>query len=589
MSGPRSRARLDDSDESMDELAGSALLDNIPQEPIRASSLYSHPLMEDVTRPKSSRSNKATVEDLDKPLPPIPRKASSTYGEQHRQTRPALATKTTNMKVFSKGRPVKPKISSPIPQDEASTVRGQNSRPPTSQTSQSVPGYQSSIAGAADLSRKITNLMQQAAAQEEQTKRNAAIYAKESAKPSPLQRSKKAFVKATRAIKDRLSGSSHERSMDQKAPTPSSPSSSHASELPPEYETDDENRKGTFDRRIAEGENLSNPKIQSMMGDGNIPRKPLPVYESMKYRGQGSDSLDDPFSDGNRMQGSLTPQEYSGFDFDFNKRKHKSKTATEPALTQDQLDASTEPSHQHLAVPQSTSRFSNMVSGLAQHSDLEFFSSSPVGYSTPRTRLEPKPDSKVFGSAGALLRSPSILEFSFEAQSDDGHSEVLSTESKSVTDESRSIKRKSASEDLRSQPPPPNKKPKVTSKVTKDEAKLAVGISKLDTEDERAPLSTQDKDTIVPPTSKESKGRGLSIFEMGKGKAAVSKDDGENKKSRPRAIISKRSSIPRPGSMLFGRESRNGMRRLTNVDQSSMDIDELQTDDVVYQVRGKKK
>lgn len=598
----RSRSRTQDDESSIDELAGNALLNTgllntVPHEPVRLPSLHSLAAMSttDILRPKSSRSTKTVPDDLDKPLPPIPK---DPFAEQrlHWQNRPALAKKTTNMKISDPGKvATKPKISSPILQEpESSPADPSPSRPTTSHTTQSTFGTQTSTADAAKLSKKISNLMQQAAALESQTKQKAAVYAAESAKLSPLEKGKKAFVKATRAIKARLSSSSssNDKPFNTRRLGSIERSSSGGWEPPPQYESQEELTRGRLDRRIAEGENLSNPKIQKLTGDGNIPRKPLPVYESMRSRSQHSGS-DNPFSDADDEDDQLSPEDYSGFDFDFSKRKHKGKAVRASMPVMEQVKSPPEQSGQHLTVPKSTSsRFSNMISGLAQHSDTEVFSSSPVGYSTPRIRLEPQPPMKGNNSAaGTLQRSPSILEFSFEGQSEDASSEAQSPKTR-ASEGSTSVKRKGATEDLRSQVAPTTKKLKTDSVFSGDEGGLAAGISQLATEDNRGLLSPKSTNAVVTkPSRNASKRKGVSIFDLGKGKFPEGTGEDETKKPWTRAIASKRSSMARPGSVLFsrGRESRAGMQRLEQMDGNDMEIDELQTDDVAFHVGGQKK
>ena len=588
----RSRNRVHDDESSIDELAGNALLNtgllnSVPHEPVRLPSLHSLSAMSttDILRPKSSRSTKTVAED--KPLPPIP-KDPFTEQRLHWQNRPALAKKTNNMKVSDPGKvATKANISSPILQEPDLSPFGPSpSRPPTSHTTQSTSGAQTSTADAAKLSKKISNLMQQAAIQESQTRQKAAIYATESAKLSPLEKGKKAFVKATRAIKERLSSSSssNDRPFNTRRLGSIGRSSSGGWEPPPQYESQEELTRGRLDRRIAEGENLSNPKIQKLTGDGNIPRKPLPVYESMRSRSQHSGS-DNPFSDTNDEADHLSPEDYSGFDFDFSKRKHKGKAVRASMPVIEQMNISSEESGQHLAVPQSRSRFSNMISGLAQHSDTEFFSSSPVGYSTPRIRLEPQPPMKGNGTgAGELQRSPSILEFSFEGLSEDASSEAQSPKTRG-SEGSASVKRKGATEDLRSQVAPATKKLKTDSTASKDDG-LAAGISHLATEDDRGLLSLDSSDAgDARPSRNASKRKGMSIFDLGRAKFPEGTVQDDSKKSWTRAIASKRAS-----SVLFsrGRESRAGMQRLEHMDGDDMDIDELQANDVVSYIGGQK-
>ena len=591
----RSRSRVQDDESSIDELAGNALLNTVPHEPVRLPSLHSLAAMSttDILRPKSSRSTKTVPDDFDKPLPPIPK---DPFAEQrlHWQNRPALARKTANMKVSDPGKvATKPRISSPILQEQESSPAGPSpSRPATSHTTQSALGTQTSTADAAKLSKKISNLMQQAAAQESQTKQRAAIYAAESAKLSPLERGKKAFVKATRAIKERLSSSSssNEKPFNTRRLGSIGRSSSGSWEPPPQYESQEELTRGRLDRRIAEGENLSNPKIRKLTGDGNIPRKPLPVYESMRSRSQHSGS-DNPFSDADDEDGHPIPEDYSGFDFNFSKRKHKGKAVRASMPVMEQVHGPSEQSGQHLTVPESTSRFSNMISGLAQHSDTEYFSSSPVGYSTPRIRLEPQPPmSKYKTAAGTLQRSPSILEFSFEDQSEGASSETQSPKTR-ASEGSTSVKRKGATEDLRSRVTPATKKLKTDSVSSKDEGGLAAGISQLATEDDRGLLSLGSTNTVVArPRRNASKRKGMSIFDLSKGKFPEGTGEDEAKKPWPRALASKRSLAPRPSSVLFsrGRESRAGMQRLEQIDGDDMDTDELQANHAALHVGGQK-
>lgn len=582
---------MQDDESSIDELAGNALLNTVPHEPVRLPSLHSLAAMSttDILRPKSSRSTKTVPDDLDKPLPPIPK---DPFAEQrlHWQNRPALAKKTTNMKVSDAGKvATKSKISSPILQEpESSPARPSPSRPATSHTTQSTIGTQTSTADAAKLGRKISNLMQQAAAQESQTKQKAAIYAAESAKLSPLERGKNAFVKATRAIKERLSSSSssNDKPFNTRRLGSIGRSSSGGWEPPPQYESQEELTRGRLDRRIAEGENLSNPKIRKLTGDGNIPRKPLPVYESMRSRSQHSGS-DNTFSDADDEDGHLSPEDYSGFDFDFSKRKHKSKVVRASMPVMEQVDSPFEQSDQHLRVPKSTSRFSHMISGLAQHSDTELFSSSPVSYSTPRIRLEPEPPTNGNKTAAsALQRSASILEFGFEGQSEDASLEAQSPKTR-ASEGSTSVKRKGATEDLRSQVAPATKKLKTCSISSKDEGGLAAGIRQLATEDNRGLLPPESTNAVDAKLSlKASKRKGMSIFDLSKGKLPDRTGEGEARKPWTRAIASKRSSTARPSSVLFsrGRESRAGMQRLDQIDGDDMDIDELQANDAAFHV-----
>ncbi len=596
MQRSRSRGKLDD--ESSDELTTSALLYNvpsIPHQPVRLPSLHSLGAIatEEILRPKTS------PDEPEKPLPPIPPKDPFAEQRRHWKSRTTLGTKTTNMKTSSTAeakRLSKSKISCPVPLDPPSTAIAPNqSRPTTGHTTASAP--LTTTGDPEELTRNISNLIQQAVAQEAQTRQKAAIYASESAKLSPLERGKNAFVKATRAIKERLSNNntsgSSQMPRSSKRPASSRRTPSPDSDLPPEYETPEEIRRTRLERRIAEGENLSNPKIWQLTGNGNIPRKPLPVYESMKSRSRGSGSLDDPFSDGKELESRSSPHDFSGFDFDFSNRKNKGRSIPPSFQSKARADDPPQTSSRHLVVPPHTSRFSSMVSGLAQHSDTEFFSSSPIGYSTPRIRLESQPNPKPNKSTkGALVRSPSVLEFSFEDPSEGTSSSPASPQPRASEGSSMSVKRKGATDDLRSQVAPATKKVKRDSVASVESLGLASGISRMETHDERVPLSPKSANThlLAPQENQNKLRRGLSIFDVGKGKAPESrKDDGTNK-LRPRINNLRKSSLPRPSSMAFHRvlDSRPEMQRLSSFDAGDMDVDELQSDDAAYQVGSKK-
>lgn len=439
--------------------------------------------------------------------------------------------------------------------------------------------------------------MTQAAAQEEQTRTKADAYALACAKAppleklSPLERGRNAFTKATRAIKGRLGSSSSDRPSSSKRPLAQRHSSFH--ELgplgpPPQYESQEELCRVRLDRRIAEGENLSNPKIKSLIGDGNIPRKPLPVYETMRSRSMRSLPASDLLSDDAHGEAAQSSQGHSDFDINFS--KHKNKAA--------QTNGISERIDQQSSGVQSSFRFDNLVSGLAQHTDTMHFSSPPIDHSTPKIRLEPCLEKSEDNQDRLLLtRSPSVMDFSFEDQSDNDMSKGVHRkghEPRASDGSSLSIKRKGATDDLRSQVVPAAKKAKTDSTDSKADSGLAVGIGDLlDAGDDRAPLSPKSVNIGRGQSHgnmNKRRGRGMSIFDVVKAKRSDNGEDGVSEKAYTRLNAIKRASTSRPSSMLFsrGRESRNGMHRLTQDDDDAMDIDELQLDDGFYQVGRKK-
>lgn len=578
----KSKAHFRSDDDSMDELAGDSLLLNSAQQPMRASFQSDVPMPEPL-RPRSGR----TIEKaLDKPLPPIPSYEPGNEG-QPKKSKPALTIKTTNMRIPAKAEkpPLRPKISNPMLQnseenDNNSALRLINGI--SEDKSEKAP--KTSTKDAEFLNKKITTLMQQASAREAQhapKAKKARAAAEFMSKPSPLQRGKIALSKATRAIAGRLHSGRRPMTPNIRRPGPieSSPNSFKAFEYYPEPRA----RSATVERRIAEGENLSSTKIQSITGDGSIPRKPLPVYESMKSQRSSAESLVNPFSDGNQTEATISPKIHAELDFDFNKRKGRSKQFSRAPFSFDDTapDITSKASTEAPRPP----RFSNKVSGLAQHPDVMAFSSSPIGYSTPRTRLDPDPRSHEQKKVPSTLkRSPSILEFSFEESEEEETNAEPQTNNPS--DPTMSVKRRNATDDLRSRLGPiVTKRLRRSSDVSRDDLDLLDEFRQLDTHDLNALLNNKSA-SLERPTTADSKLKGLNIFETTKGKVPLTSAAALAKRPRVRMATAGRTSIPRPNSILFSRESRAHFRLRDTTDGDTMEVDELQMYDGCFSVGG---
>ena len=530
-----------------------------------------------------SRSHGSATDILDKPLPPIPSGGTTFDSAQDKQAKPALALKTTNLKVPSKSGVQNSKLKV----SDALLYRGpQNDLHPSpskfgqgSSSIGSVTSPNTSTADAALLSKKISDLMQQTVAKnsKKRSKRGASmrIDTSTSSRPSPLARSKTAFGKATRAIAGRLGNSGQKPSRTKRKGDvllDSSDDLPHPQTgfLPPIS-------RGRLDRRIAEGQNLSNPKILGMVGDGQvIPRKPLPVYESMKSLNTQSDSIEDPFSDDIDTERAMTPQNSLDIDFSRHKNKRISRNEGFPfrGLNHTSTAFNFEPSLSAAEVP---SRFSNKVSGLTQYPDVDIFSSSPVGFSTPRIRLEPRPDAEGKKRlTGVVVRTPSVLDFSFEDSESQGDEPVTPAGANQATDHEHnlSVKRKSAKEDLRAQISPLKKNIRKDSDASTEDL-LAANMDEMDTRSHQ-PLSIKDPNTMPICTNRESrKVKGMSMFDTS------SKEQAPTPAVIPRsrsATSNRLSSISRPTSILFSRESRAHARKLSTIEGDCMDIDELQMD-----------
>lgn len=84
--------------------------------------------------------------------------------------------------------------------------------------------------------------------------------------------------------------------------------------------------------------------------------------------------------------------------------------------------------------------------------------------------------------------------------------------------------------------------------------------------------------------------KGLNMFELPKGKAQSIHDHLVSKKSRPQPIIAaKRSSLTSLNIPRIGTEFKANMGKAILQGEDSVDVDELQTCDTLYQVgkRGK--
>ena len=583
MKKSKSQIRLDS--ESPDELARSALLDDASTpRMMRTSTQDSAP---DTFSPRS-KSGKSAVENMDKPLPPIPTKDATANSKPSKQAKRALAPKTTNLKLTRKGgqRPAKLTISHPmLPQvPQIDMVKTSTSIKQGTQDTKRVASPQASTADAAELSERLTDLMQRNASEHpkkrSKRKQTTNVEMITTSKPSPLERSKTAFVKATRAITGRLVGSSEK-------PGPSNGKvdalSDSIDDLPhPETGFLPPLSRGRLERRIAEGENLGNPKIRDLMGQGNILRKPLPVYESMTALKRQSESMEDPFLDGNGQEIAITPRTPVdldiGLDIDFSRHKNKRTSRHEGfpfrGMSRTMHTSNFEPS---LSAAEAPSRFSNTISVLAQRPDVMDFSSSPVGFSTPRIRLEPRPDSDGKKRlTGVLVRSPSILDFSFEDYQTEEDDPATPAGGSQVTDHEHnlSVKRKSAKEDLRAQISPVNEKAERLSDASIEDSPTTE-INRLEKQDHYL-SSKRDTNMTIARNNREMRQA-----------ERTSMSDTSNKWKEPIGVMTLRTqsahstrppSVSRPTSILFSRETRAHSRNLSLIEGDSMDIDELQAD-----------
>lgn len=566
----KSKERQRSEDDSADELAGDPLLDNPAQQPMR-SSLQSDKPDSQFSR---TRSNTTLVDNRNKPLPPIPATDSSGGLNHSTDPRGPLTSKSTNRKITRKtvDAPARPNISHPVLQNSEENDHNSALRAvygPSTQPSEKK--QQTSISDAEILSRKISSLMQQAAAREaEQASKSKDASVATVAKASPLQRSKAALSKATQAIAGRLSNT--RRSSISQARQSGSHEPAPDGLLGFEYQAESKKSSDVLERENQVG--------------SNAPRKPLPVYESMRSLAPCSESSQNPFLDSNQGNDQSRPVLRSDFDFNFNKRKVKGKA---PNGKQRQIRGSPlKNSESTNSDSQISPEIFGKISGLSQHPDTLVFSSPPIGSSTPSTRLKPPTSPLASSRLNKATQSPSVLDFSFEESDDD----VSSPENCETFDRSLSVKRKSAKEDLRSQLSSSSKRARKSSDTSQGQMDLTSKLKQMDTKDS-GPLIEKDRNSMADrPATRDTKRKGLGIFETAKEIGSLDGARDKTKRTRTCTNSGQRLSIPTPKSILFSRESRAHYRlrdTSDHTDHDSEDLDELQMADGEYSVRGTRK
>lgn len=327
--------------------------------------------------------------------------------------------------------------------------------------------------------------------------------------------------------------------------------------------------KNPFNRTLSGPDYESTDKHSGTVGTS---RRPLPVYESMRTRRETPELQEerDPFSD--NME---TNEAWADFGIDFDRRKAKRGSCrTTSSSHTPSVDVAHDPASERLIVASKTSvKFSNKISGLRQHPDAEFFSSSPVGFSTPRICLAPTCDANGKKQLSAVLvRDPSAIGFSYEQKTDDEGVDPLAP-NYNEAEPSSSMKRKSATEDLRFQA---SKRAKTDSTTSKETTMLAQGFDQLSTTDGWGIRGIEQTSENVSTTADTLQNKGFGIFDMGTGKRPWARLEDSAGYSSIRRHSRHSSSSSRPTSVLFSRESRARVPLLETYKDHDMDVDELQ-------------
>lgn len=579
----------------------------------RASSMSTTPV--DLTRFHSSLTVSETTNE---PLPPMPQSIPYSQlltADQHRspptrQPKPKLGRKGNKENV----RPVisaptllspapqirtRPIISAPIAQNPSIPQTGMlpdddGARP------QGITTSQFSTADAEALAQKIDKLTELSRASQAgknpQGVENANM--EKTLRLSPLQRSKAILAKATRALAFRTNGNNSNGVGKQAAPDLKEETSSSSS--PSAVGSKDNGHVITLvDMHTNEGVNLANDKVKAFMGDGYIKRKPLPG--TVKPRAPTPELDPEAEAEADRQLAMiLGTEDFSGFNFDFapngaqqgsnNGSSSAQRTSTsmnlaaENGQAESQLRFTSSNRHSYLEEPAETdsyqssppqfstppvgslasSEYSDSLSGLAQHPDVRTFAADPFGSSTLGAPLESTHSpNKLKRSKAVRIRKPSIVSTDFENEVVDD-APFVGTHSGPSTVRSTSIKRKSAMVGLRSNRDTMKraKRDSVTSDSLKeDEAELVTGIGQMNTE-ERQTLRPKDKNLEIKPHEKASFNaegapkRGSATFDIGKGKEPMRGDEGRPRLPPRRAVVYKRTGIPRPTAALYSSGTR---------------------------------
>lgn len=682
-------------DLSVDPLAGETLLDRSSHERARTRSSSMNR-----ARIRSSSANSAPVElsrfnsamsisdtrEMPSPgrPPPVPPLPLGNF-DRRQPIQQTLSPPISKPKTPTKGnlKSTRPIISAPILSDSGPSDNALLSKFDGAYL-QDNSSPRNTSADAANLSQKISHLVQQAAAQETQNDARP----EKSPRPSPLQRSKKALVKATRALAVRISSSSSSIGKQASSSVHEDRllSSSNGS-VPSSADPSTDNSPTRIELRKAEAENLRRDKVQRVMGDGFVQRKPLPG--SMVARPCSPDpSIEDPFVEeqiemawamdkpgltrrsakrGSRRVASSSKvslkatdslgRPMAEFSVSPSAVSGKGKQAVEgvslgnavgvatpvadrtPPMDSDTFSGQTQKSEKLVfaAAPlgspippaghTSPRAFSDSVSGLAQHPDVmhftsrpkapkksssstlqdrsmattqspssDFLSSSPVGFSTPRVRLEPQstPDGKK-RLAIVPSRHPSYFDFNLPKLIESDKIDITSSRNR-IINRTLSVKRKSAAEDLRSQSGP--------AKRTKKDSVLFDGLhggSEMSSEFD--PLCTTGRQVLTAKNtnemvSKYSNGNtgtmedtknGSTVSEASKGKGTPVANEKKSLTLHETNGAGKRSMLPRPVNGSHGLAQKSHSQLPQNMNDPEAEVDELHTWDQAYHVGGMKR
>ena len=441
---------------------------------------------------------------------------------------------------------------------------------------------------------------------------------------SPLQRGKAALAKATRAMGVRMN-SNGRNGLGEQAVHESeegAPPSSSLHDLPKSGSDDNPDSPTRIALRKAEGTNLAKTKVQALMGDGFIKRKPLPGAEKQRSH---TPEMEDPLADA-KLDAILahdTPG-FSGSNSNFGPNGAQHNSSHSPSSSQNRSETSmsiaaggrrphsksrstSSNDLSYLKYSTETESFStspvecstplgssspfgylDTVSSPAQHADNLTFPSFPVHVSPPRVHLKRTHTSIRRKRSGAVFkRDSSIPNIGFEnAIRDDAP--FVATHSGPSPNRSTSIRRKTAKVEQRHNVSILKRTKRISFKsnnLREEAAGLVPDIGRLDTEDRQA-LLRRYQNMEIGPREKGAPNRGLAMFNVPKAKETMSEDD-ERPRLPLRRAVNKRSAIPRPTADFYSSRMREREAALDTTVNNPRDVVKMQKAERAYRV-GKK-
>lgn len=582
----------------MDELANNLLLPSWSEEPPRQSPLRNVTAVD----PGPSYPDVVMAGYAEKPLPDIPPKMSTSEMDRP-QKKANLNSQTKSPRVIRKGerQTGRPKVHQPVPLVIQNLAEVGILSHPRTNHARSPSTLKRSMTELGNLNININNSVNQTTIPEpERLPKGKGILGIEKVpRMSPLRRGRQALAKASRALAGQLSRSSSTSHTSDKnlvfGPRGDSlPSSSHGSILSLRPNTDDDSSWARHNRRIAEGENLGRPKIKAMTSDGHIRRKPLPLQDNTNLEPLSSfqDTKGAASSVSGNRESDSSPPISNKLEVEIYRSDHRYSSDGETSSQFDHLQIKAQPRSINLPLASRRSLTYLVVNGLAQHPNTLVFASPPRKSSLPKTRGTSHVN--VDGQKRVPSSTKSVVGFE-DGLEDDGLGQVCPNRRPRVSSNgSVSVKRKSASRDLRSQLSIAMKRTKRgsgDSNDSKEDLTAGAGTGQPDGAD-RPNFITRERNRLsllfnnkTGIEAVDAEKRGLGMFESSKENELIPAAEDKSWLPRGRGSGGKKSSSHRRSS-LFSRGSRTQTQLVNTNEDDDMAIDELQIDNQAYQVGG---